>query len=156
MSWRAITESDLETVLSAPEIAGIRDAALRAADPDATPPTTAQVDPIAPTITMVQDLVRGYIAASGRYILGAVGIPEKLIGPACDIAAYRIYSRVGTDPGPQRLKQHDDAIALLQSVAEGKYGLEEPTTESTEDTAGPLPSMHHKHRHFRNRHESGL
>lgn len=156
MSWRIITEADLETVLSSAELESIRAAVLRAADPQATPPTTAQPDPVQPTLDLVTSLVRGYISASGRYVMGATGMPQSLIAPACDIAAYRIYARVNLDPGSTRQKQHDDAIALLKSVASGDYGLEEPLVVSTEIPSAPSPSIHRKHHHFSPHNQNGL
>lgn len=126
MAWIAITESELLTVLSAPELEGYREAAL----------ADAQPDPVEPTIAQVVDLVRGYVAACSRNLLGAEGtIPSKLIAPAIDLIAVRVPGRVGKSPKPGRKDAGEAAIKLLEQVAACKYALEEPTVPSEEQAS---------------------
>lgn len=128
MAWITITEDDVLTVLSGAELEGYRAAAL----------ADGQVDPVDPTIAQVTDLVRGYVAGNPANTLGATGIPQKLLPPALDIIAYRIPNRVGQDAGETRKALQDQAIRLLEQVAAGKFGIEEPETASTEDNAGGI------------------
>lgn len=117
MPWIAITESDLLTVLSEPELTGYREAAR----------SDGQPDPVAPTISQVVDLVRGYVGACEHNQLGPAGtIPQKLIAPAVDIIAVRIPLRVGRSPKKGRETAHESAIKLLEQVAACKFDIEEP------------------------------
>ena len=73
--------------------------------------------------------VRGYIAAARKAVMGSVGIPPSLKGPALDIAVPAYYARAcGAlhDPRGVRVAARDAAIALLRDVAAGKFYVEDP------------------------------
>lgn len=146
MAWIEITESDLLTVMSGPELEAVRGAAL----------AIDQSDPVQPTIHQVTDLVRGYIDASGRYLLGDTGIPQKLLAPALDIIAYRLPNRVQIGATDARKDLHDRAIQLLEQVAKGSYGIEEPLIPTTEVSSSASPSIHRRRRQFTRRKQDGL
>ncbi len=132
MSWLAVTEDDLLTVMNSPELEAIRAAAL----------AVGQDDPVAPTIAQAVDMVRGYVAGYRANILGAAGtIPQKLLPTTIDIVAYRLPSRVGLEPSESRRSLYNDALALLARVSVGTFAIEEPTTEDTETQAAPSPRM---------------
>lgn len=144
MSWIAITEAHVLTVMSGPELDALRAAALDA----------GQADPLQPTIDQVTDLVRGY--AAGVVVLGASGtIPQKLLAPALDIIASRIPQRVDQSPSDGRAAKETAAISLLKDVAAGRFKIEEPTTASTETSAVPSPKITPRCRHFTRAAESG-
>jgi hypothetical protein len=148
MSWLALTEANLLTTLSSSELEGYRAAAL----------ATGQDDPVTPTMSLVTDLVRGYVAASGRYLLGVAGtLPEKLFAPALDIIAFRIPARVGQDAEQSRKTLNDQAIKLLEQVAKGDYGIEEPTVPDTVDViSNPSPLFVAKTLSFTRDDEEGI
>ena len=117
MAWITITEKDVLTVLSGPQLEGVREAAL---DP-------IQPDPIAPTVSQVVALVRGYVAGNPANQLGAgETIPAKLMAPALDLIAVRVPQRIGQSPSEGRKDLAKDAIRLLERVSEGKFDIEEP------------------------------
>lgn len=145
MAWAALTEADVLTVMSGPELEGIRAAALRA----------GQADPVAPTIVDVTDLVRGYIAVSSS--LGADGtLPSKLQTTALDIIASRIPQRVNRNPSQGRRDKEKEAIRLLERVADGKFRVEEPTTKSEESTGSVTPVISAPKRRFTRDSQDGI
>jgi hypothetical protein len=144
MSWRAITESDLAGAISGVELAAIRAAALEAGG----------TDPVATMITMVTNLVRGYVARAAT--LGATGVPEELISPAADIIAYKLFSRIGREPSNARKQLHDDAMALLKSVASGEFVIAAPSTATSETMQVSHPSFPTPDRQFTTDSEDGI
>ena len=128
MAWRAITEADVLTQISGPELEAIRAAALG----------SGQVDPVQPTLDLVTREVRGYVAGCARNRLGAAGtVPDELIGHAVSLAVMRIMPRAaGLVIGEQREKAAADARAALKDVAACRFAIEQPATESTEETGG--------------------
>lgn len=112
--WRALTETDLLSRLSATELERVRAKAVE-----------MEGDPIADAITQVVDEVRGYIAGNGSVTMGAAGtLPPRLIGVALDILVPVVYRRVGgvmVDLDDQRTKAADEARKLLRDVAAGKF-----------------------------------
>lgn len=120
MAWSSITESDLLNVVNAADLATLRAAALK----------DGQADPIAPTISLVVNLVRGYCAKVTT--LGPDGtVPDTIKLPVLEIIAVRIYTRVGRDAGQRRQTAHDKAMEMLQAVADRKFRL-------VEDSACPI------------------
>jgi hypothetical protein len=120
--WRAPTESDLLGSISSDELEGLRGASL----------AQGQSDPVAPALQKTVDLVRGYIAGNAENVLGPEGtLPERLIGPAMDVALVSIGSRVVGiifDPDNIRRDNSRAAIRLFERVSEGKYQVEKPDT----------------------------
>src|SRR5688572_11984930 len=129
MAWIAITEADVLTVLSGPELDGYRNAAK----------AVGQTDPVAPTIGQVTDRVRGYVGGCKQNTLGLAGIPQKLLAPALDIIAVRIPKRVNQNPKAGRQSAHDEAVKLLELVAKCMFDIEEPATPTTETSSGQSP-----------------
>jgi hypothetical protein len=115
MSWAAITEADVLTVMSAAELATIRATSLQG----------GQVDPLQPTIDDVTSLVRAYIGTAST--LGATGtIPSGVKIPALDIIAYRLPMRVGGKGITEaRQKAHDRAVSYLEDVSKLKIRFED-------------------------------
>ena len=147
MAWVAITEADVLTVLSGPELAAYRSVALAG----------GQADPVAPIIGQVVDLVRGYVGGCTSNQLGEAGtIPAKLLQPALDIIAVRIPRRVRKDPTQARQDAHDQAIALLEKVSNCDFDIEEPVTPSTEETAAGTPRISGGKRKFGREQQDGI
>ncbi len=132
MAWIEITEADVLTVLSGPELAGYRSAAL----------ALGQADPVAPTIAQVVAMVRGHVAGCPANILGAgATLPEKLKAAALDVIAYRIPCRLNMKSGPSRQNLHDQAVRLFERVSQGRFAIEEPATASDEVIAAGNPRI---------------
>lgn len=129
MSWAAIAESDVITHISSAEIEGLRSAAL----------ADGQTDPVAPAISQVTSLVRGYVAACRRNELDAdtTKIPTRLLGAACDMVVAEIIGRVpGYDLDEIRQGKYDKALKLMDRVADCKFSIEDPDTG--EDQVGSI------------------
>jgi len=147
MAWIIPTENDVLTALSETELAIYRAAALAG----------GQVDPVAPTLAQVVDLVRGYVGAYRPNSLGAAGtIPQKRLAQAIDLVAVRLPQRVGVPPKEVRKAAADRAVRLLEQVAVGVFNIEEPDVVSSEVTSAPRPSIRARRPHFAPRDEEGL
>jgi hypothetical protein len=148
MSWRSITENDLTKKISALELDAFRDAALDDGD-----------DPIAAQIESTTDMVRGYIVTSGVDLGPAGTLPERLIGPACDVIILDIMSRAGgivIDDDSVRRTNAASARKLFERVADGKYAIDDPVT-GTESTDADLPIYHAtRTRRFDRRSQDGI
>ena len=114
MAWQSITEADLLTVVSGAELQTLRGTSLG----------SGQDDPVAPIISQVVNLVRGYIS-NGMPLSDAGTIPGTLLAPTLDIIAVRIGTRIGRDPSAARKAAHDAAMQLMRDVADRKIQVEE-------------------------------
>jgi hypothetical protein len=125
MSWRALLESDLISVLGADELSTIR----------AQAAGQAQADPVPAILLQVANMIQGYIPGPQ----GAAGtIPERLVDIAVQIIAYRLPLAVRISPTSDRKTSYDDAIRMLQDkVATGKFHCELPVTATTETISAP-------------------
>lgn len=131
MSWRTITEADVLTKMSSPELEAFR----------ATAIADGQADPITAAITSVSELVRGYVASNPSNDLDAVAdtVPVRLIPAAVDILVVDIPARAaGTqiDPDDARSKAKAQAIKLLERVADDKFAIEDPVTGTESSSCG--------------------
>lgn len=141
--WSIITEADVLTVLSGAELSAYRAAAL----------AQGQADPVQPTIDLVTDQVRGFVAS--RYPLGAAGtVPDKLLAAALDLISVRIPNRVGRDPKAGRKDAADAALTLLRDVAAGRFVIDTPAETSNEQTM-PRPSLTYSDRAYTRQSMSG-
>lgn len=124
--WRALTEADLLATLSATEISTYRQSA-RGAD--------ASVDPVADLLSRTAQMVRGYVRAGGRVAVapGGATIPEGLVSPACDYAAYDVLKRLPVAVGEDRRRAREQAIELFERVAAGKVTPESEDGEGSAD-----------------------
>jgi len=117
--WRAITDLDVETVLSGPELEAIRSAA-GDAEGDAA-------DMLPAIITTVTDEVRAHIEDCPQNRLGPAGtVPERVIHHALAIIRNRLLSRLNMDAGDSRKVEHRDAVTFFQRVSECKVKIELP------------------------------
>lgn len=65
-------------------------------------------------LTDADSLIDGYLAA--RYILPLATVPQILVGPAADIARFKLWD----DQAPDEVrKRFDDALAMLKLIAQG-------------------------------------
>ena len=124
MAWRAPTTADLIATLSKAEV----DAFNQSAATGST--TTASADLCA----RAASLVRAYIRRNRHVRLGPAGtIPEGLISPAMDYAAFDVLKRLPVEVGAARVKAREEALLLFEDIAANKvtpesYGDEEDGT----------------------------
>jgi len=151
MAWIPITEADLLTVLSGPELTGLREAAL----------ADGQADPVEPTIEHIVNRVRGDVATSGKYELDAdtSTIPDRLLDAALAIIVMRFMSRPAAsiidDVNEARAKAAQSAEALLERVAEGNYAITDPET-GAETSGSAVNLVTHNVRNFTRDKMNGL
>lgn len=133
MAWRKPTTDDLAQTLSRKELESYaKSSALDGADP---------VDAL---ITASANLIRGYIRANASVVMStaAASIPESLVAPCMDYAAYQVLKRQPLPVAEARRKAYEDALAIFEKVASGKL-TPESCTDSTAATGSsmPLPSF---------------
>ncbi|HTH49141.1 MAG TPA: phage protein Gp36 family protein, partial [Candidatus Limnocylindria bacterium] len=118
--------------------------------------TAGKADPVAEILSDVAGLVRGHVVKVAA--LGATGtIPEKLRGPALDIAAFRLTTRMGLEPTRAQETGHRDALRLLASVAAGEFDIDEPPpAEVSQPAATARPRITARNRQFTRQKQDGL
>jgi hypothetical protein len=129
MSWITITEADVISKLSGPEIAAMKTAALQA----------AQTDPLPEVIDQVVKEIRGYVAACSENVLGdGVTIPEELLGAAINRIRYELATRlpVASLLTQARTDANSQALTLLRDVAKCAFKVIAPTTPSEDQAPG--------------------
>lgn len=95
------------------------------------------VDVVTAALDDAAALIDAHISA--RYALPLPGpVPALLRGAAVDIAHYRLANRPGQATDDMR-RRHDDALALLKRIAEGKAELPglPAAAGGGDDAAGP-------------------
>lgn len=128
--WRALTEADLVATLSAKEVAAFRESAGAA--------SSGALDPVADLLARTAQMVRSYIRAGGRITLSPEGgrVPEGLISPACDYAAFDVLKRMPVAIGEDRRRAREQAIAIFEQVASGRVI---PESEAGEGAVNASP-----------------
>ena len=126
--WRTVDENDLAATLSQQEV----DAYRRSAALDGS-------DPVARLLSRTAALVRGYIATNGKVArMGPSGtLPESLISPAMDYAAFDVLKRVNVPVNEDRRRARERAEDLFRDVAQGKYTPEADGADDAASTDGP-------------------
>lgn len=124
-----ITETDVITKLSGPELDAMQSAALQ----------TDQEPPLPGIITQVVKEVRGYVAACERNVLGAgETIPDELLGAAISRIRFELATRL-PEAGllsEDRRTANTNAIRLLESTAACKFLVIGPETPAEEQASG--------------------
>lgn len=127
MAWRAITDTDIKSKLSDDELAQIRANA------------KTGTDPVADSVRIITDKVRGFVAANSRNVMGPEGtIPERLMDSALALLVPDVYGRTAgllIDLDGVRTDAAKAARELLRDVARGLFAIELPadTSASGED-----------------------
>ncbi len=146
--WLAITEAHLLSRLSGTELTKLRSAALG----------NGQADPVQPVIDEVSAYVRGFVGR--RYPLGEAGtIPQELLRAALALIVVELMSRVAgvvTDPKGERKSAADKAEELLQAVADGRFAVEAPVTQTTATISNPSPNVPDRPLRFSSGEQEGL
>lgn len=129
MSWITITEADVVTKLSGPELAAMQSAALKA----------AQVPPLPPIITEITNEIRGYVAGCAKNTLGSgATIPEELLGTAISRIRFELATRLPVTSllTEDRRTANANAIALLRDVARCAFAIINPETPAADQASG--------------------
>jgi hypothetical protein len=129
MSWITITEADVITKLSGPELAAMQSAALQA----------LQVAPLPQIITDVTKEIRGYVGGCAKNTLGTgATIPDELLGTAISRIRFELATRlpVASLLTEDRRTANTNAIALLRDVARCDFAIIAPETPATEQASG--------------------
>ena len=148
MSWQTLTTENVKTRLTGSELTALQTSAL----------ADGQADPLPEIITTVVDEVRGYISAGGYTLETGTTVPSKLVSATLAIIRYRLATRLPVKSllDENRVREYQDAVKLLERVADGKFAIEEATTATTETIGGASPSMTSKTRTFTNDDEDGI
>lgn len=150
MSWIELTEADLLTALSGPELEKLRAAALK----------SGQSDPVQPVLDQITSEVRGRVAACDRNQLGDGNtIPSELKDAALALVVMRIMTRAaGTviDPQGARKAAAERAAKTLEAVAACRFAIVQPVTASTDEVGTTLPSVGARTHYFQRGDQSGL
>ena len=83
---------------------------------------------------------RGYIRAGRRTRMSADEslLPDMLIAPAMDLAAFNLLKRFNRVPNEARRAAYDNALTLLKSIASGSVAPEDYCEEAgTVEPVGP-------------------
>ena len=127
MAWAVITATDVLNALNNAEANAHRTVGLG----------PGQTDPLPSIITYVTEEVRGYIRA--RHRVGPTGIPQGFFPAALALITYRLAERTSPALADKRKAAYTDALAFLKAVADGKIGVEDPPSDSTDTVNAPLP-----------------
>lgn len=152
MSWITLTETNLITKLSGPEIAAMKTAALQ----------SGQTNPLPGIITQIVREVRGYVAGCSANTLGdGETIPDELEGAAINRIRYELATRL---PVPSLLtKAREDAnsaaVALFRDTAACRFKIVPPTEAApAEEQAASVvsPSISQPCRQFSKTKQDGI
>ncbi|MBR1836697.1 MAG: DUF1320 family protein [Kiritimatiellae bacterium] len=128
-NWRAPTETDLAAALSQREIDAFR----------ASPAASLAEDPVAALLAQAAGETRGACRSNGRVRMGPEGtVPPSLMRAVVAIAAFDALKRLPVAVGEDRRRAKEDALALLEKVAEGRITPEgdgEPDDDSRPATS---------------------
>lgn len=127
MAWRKPVLDDLVAIMSAKEVEVYQRSA-----------SFGGADPAESIISGAAGVLRGHLRRGGGRMSPAPGeIPEELMLPCMEYAAYILLKRINASVGKDRADAHAAARELFERIAERKY-----TPEPYEGAASgdrPLP-----------------
>jgi hypothetical protein len=130
MAWRAPTTSDLVATLSQAEVTAF----------DQSVPASASA-PSADLVARTASFVRGFIRRNHHVRLGPAGtLPEGLISPAMDYAAFDVLKRLPVEVGAARVKAREEALLLFEDVASDKVTPESFGEDEADGSEAPFPA----------------
>jgi hypothetical protein len=128
MPWITLTETDIITKLSGPEIAAMKTAALQ----------SGQANPLTDVISQIVAEIRGYVAGCARNTLGdGESIPSELKGAAISRIRFELATRlpVASLLTEDRKTANANALSLLRDVAACRFALVQPATAAEDQAA---------------------
>ena len=132
MAWTAIVAADVQTRMTDTEL--IKYDSIGLASGQSSGVLLHDI------INDVSELIRGFIKACPRNGLAHVAddfassLPSVLHSPALDIIVVELMKRVGgvvTDVSDVRVAAYNSAMALMDKIADCRFGIPKPVTEST-------------------------
>lgn len=113
MAWRKPETRDLTAKLNQRELDAFRQ----------HPDFKTMADPAADILEQTAEMVRGYCRTNKQVRMSPElgSIPEGLISPAMDYAAYDILKRINVAVNDARKAAWEKAIELFEKVASGQY-----------------------------------
>ena len=123
MAWRKPEERDLTAKLNQRELAEFKK----------FPDFATAANPATDLIEQTAEFVRGFCRRNKQVVIcpARATIPESLMSPAMDIAAFDVLKRINTNVNESRRLAYEKALELLKDVASGAY-----TPESYSDEEG--------------------
>jgi hypothetical protein len=130
MAWRIPAQTDLIAVMSLSETEAFQRSA-----------KTGEQDPADTLIANAAGVLRGYIRKAGIPMSpNPAEIPEELMGPAMDYAAFNLCKRIRISVTKERADAWTAAKDLFKEIADHKH-MPEPYADPSA-TGGPtLPSI---------------
>ena len=128
MAWRKPNEEDLTTALSIDERRFYMERF--AVDADAIVPAV---------IARAVDRCWGYLRKSGVALGPAGTLPPEVMPSAMDLACYNLVVRINLTPSDGRQKLYEQAIALLEAVADKRLSVEPGAEAPAEQYTEPIP-----------------
>jgi hypothetical protein len=126
MAWRRPEARDLTAKLNAKEIAAFKQ----------HPDFQSMADPAEDILEQTAEFVRGFCRTNKQVRMSPVplSIPEGLISPAMDYAAYDVLKRINVNVNDARKAAWEKAIDLFEKVARGEYIPESWSEDETAET----------------------
>ncbi len=137
MAWREPTLRDLAAKLSQTEMNAFRK----------FPDFATAADPAADILRLTASFVRGFCRRNRQVTLSPAeySVPESLLSPAMDCAAFDVLKRINLAPGEARVKAYEKAVELFEKVASGAYTPESYSADGEADDAASnlaRPAIH--------------
>ncbi len=131
MTWRAITEDDVQAAMSEPEDTAYRTSLL----------VSGQTDPLVQIISQVTLQFRNAIRSCEKNRLHetATWLPEGAIFHAVAVIVFRLLSRLsagGEEPSKSREMEYKEALRWLELVRSCKEIIEQPDGDGSESGPG--------------------
>jgi len=147
--WITITADDVLTIMAGAELKAVRNQALG----------TGQGDPLAPTISEIIQVVRGYVAKSSTLSRGDT-VPRKLQGATLVLIRDRLLSRLPISDltTADRTAQTNAAWRLLRDAGDGTFQVDSADDPISTETASaaPVELVHASKPHFTRNSLDGL
>lgn len=126
MGWRKPEQRDLVAKLNQKELAAFKQ----------HPEYASSADPAEDILSQTAEFVRGACRTNRQIRLSPdeKTIPESLISPAMDVAAFDILKRINVIPNDARKSAWEKALDLFEKVASGGYIPESWRAEGETDT----------------------
>ena len=134
MAWRKPTSRDLVAKLNQREATAFKQ----------HPDFASMADPASDILEQTAEMVRGYCRTNKQVRMSpeAGSIPEGLMSPAMDYAAYDVLKRINVNINDSRKAAWEKAIELFEKVARGEYIPESWTEgETPEDDTSSNKAM---------------
>ncbi len=130
MAWRTPTLQDIAATLSQKELEAYR----------TSPDFASGADPVEDLLKRTAAMVRGYVRKNKQVRMSAASydIPESLISPAMDYAAFDVLKRMPVEIKEPRKDARQQALDLFKAVANGEVTPESfDESEDESHLAGP-------------------